>query len=81
MSPELIRIHAERAAKIAALGKAPPWWRPFKRRRWLIAMAATTSMFEAILAITAAAEQVAEAFSARALAEWQDSTTGKGAVN
>jgi len=29
--PQLV---AERDAKILAIGPRPPWWRPFKRRRW-----------------------------------------------
>lgn len=28
--------HAARAhARLLALGPKPPWWRPFKRRRWM----------------------------------------------
>jgi len=38
------QLVAEREAKLVALGPRPPWWRPFRRRRWTRARASILAM-------------------------------------
>ncbi len=38
-------------AQLAAMGSLPPWYRPFKRRRWLTCWMATTLAHVATMAV------------------------------
>jgi hypothetical protein len=38
------KLLAEREAKLDALGRCPPWWRPFARRRWRRRLAVVLEM-------------------------------------
>lgn len=47
---------ADRAkSRLAAIGPQPPWWRPFKRRRWRRALKGIIDAFSAELYAEAAA--------------------------
>jgi hypothetical protein len=67
------KLLAEREAKLDALGRCPPWWRPFARRRWrrrlavVLAMdvSKAAEMLHDLLRVCYRTEHVAEAAAIR----------------